>query len=275
MKNNEKFKTRKIADDFDLEKIASCGQCFRVRRFEGGIYRFVTGEHVLYIQKQKSHQFAVSCDEAVWNRVWVPYFDLGRSYSMLRETLEYNHPFVKEAVDCGCGLRVLRQDSWEMLITFILSQRKNIPAIAKAVEELASRCGTAVTTDYETLHLFPTPVQLLALSEEELNACNLGYRTSYVLDAAGKTAAGELDLAGLSECSDEEVFDRLIQIRGVGKKVANCVCLFGYGRTKRAPVDVWIQRAIEEQFQGVDPFEDFGDLAGIIQQYIFYYEKNH
>lgn len=264
-----------ITDDFDLEKIAACGQCFRVGRFEKGIYRFITGAHVLYIQKQNPHQFWVSCDEDTWKQVWVTYFDLERNYLAMRETLDCHHTFVKEAVDCGCGLRVLRQDSWEMLITFIISQRKNIPAIAKAVEELAVRGGTAITTGYETLYSFPTPAQLLKLPEEELNACNLGYRTSYVLDAARKVEAGELDLAGLSKCSDEETFNQLLKVHGVGKKVANCVCLFGYGRTARAPVDVWIQRAIEEQFQGEDPFESFGNLAGIIQQYIFYYEKHH
>lgn len=264
--------TINIEDDFDLDKIMNSGQCFRVRKFDDNMFRFMTGDKILYIKRENDTEFLVSCDIDTWKNIWYPYFDLSRNYNQLRGKT-CNNDFVMKAMNCGSGLRVLHQDTWEMLITFIISQRKSIPAISRAVEELAHRFGKRMTTDYETLYLFPTPDELFAASEEELSACGLGYRTPYVKDAVSKVVSGEINMNAIGEYGDEELFDTLLTIHGVGKKVANCVCLFGYGRTSRAPVDVWIARAIETEFQGTDPFPQYGKDAGIIQQYIFYYQK--
>lgn len=263
-----------IEDDFDLDKIAFCGQCFRARKFDDGMFRFITGEEVLYMKQESEGLFTISCGEEDWRHIWRPYFDLSRSYKDLRSKTDGGNPFVVKAVECGSGLRILRQDTWEMLITFIISQRKSIPAIARAVEELCKRFGREMTTEYETLYGFPSPGALAAASGEELAACGLGYRTAYVRDAAQRVASGQMDLEALEGYSDEELFDALLTVRGIGKKVADCVCLFGYGRTARAPVDVWILRAINSEFGGVNPFPQYGEDAGIIQQYIFYYQKN-
>lgn len=263
-----------IKDDFDLDKIAFCGQCFRAKRFDDGMFRFIIGEDVLYIKKEGDTEFLISCDEKKWEEVWHPYFDLSRDYHSIRTKKDYSEGFVSRAIDCGRGLRILKQDKWEMLITFIISQRKSIPAIAGAVEKLCERYGKKLETEYETLYSFPDSQALSRAKREDLVQCSLGYRTDYIRDAARKVASGEIDLAAISKCSDEELFETLLTIRGVGKKVANCVLLFGYSRTARAPVDVWISRAIEEEFKGVNPFLNYGDDAGIIQQYIFYYEKN-
>lgn len=263
-----------IEDDFDLEKIASCGQCFRARAFGDGTYRFITGDKVVYIKRLEGKDFSVRCSEGSWQRVWRDYFDLGRSYRELREGAGKGNGFVNAAMAAGAGLRVLRQDAWEMLVTFIISQRKSIPAISTAVEALAGKLGKAVVTPFETVHAFPVPEELYRASEEELASCGLGYRTPYVRDAARRVMDGTLDLEALAACGDEELFAELVSVHGVGKKVANCVALFGYGRVSRVPVDVWIDRAIQEDCQGCDPFGDFGGVAGIIQQYVFYYKRN-
>ena len=173
-------------------------------------------------------------------------------------------------MEAGAGLRILRQDPWEMLITFILSQRKSIPAITAAVEGLAQRWGTPIRTELETLFAFPDPAQLAEATEAELRACALGYRAPYVLDAVRKVSGGELDLEALGDLEDGELFQQLQTVLGVGKKVAECVCLFGYGRLSRVPVDVWIERAIREKCGGCEPFSRFGDDAGVMQQYVFY-----
>ena len=263
----------KIHDDFDLKKIISCGQCFRAKEFEDGRFRFITGDHVLYIQSIDENSFTTSCEEEEWNEVWTPYFDLMRDYRKLREKAYEKHEFVQRAMDCGCGIRILHQDPWEMLVTFIISQRKSIPAIAKSVEALAERFGHVIETGDETLYSFPTPDELCDASEEELKSCGLGYRTPYVSDAIRRVVGGALDLKTIASYGDEELFQELLTVHGVGKKVADCVCLFGYGRTARAPIDVWIDRAIREECHGENPFPLFGGDAGIIQQYIFYYEK--
>lgn len=262
-----------IQDDFDLDKIANCGQCFRAKELEGGMYRFITGEDVLYIQKQEKNQYAVSCSRESWQEVWARYFDMERNYRKLREEAAGRNCFVEKAIQCGQGLRVLKQEPWEMLITFIISQRKTIPAIAKSVELLAQKFGHPIQTGREVVWSFPSSKELLGASMEDLAACSLGYRAGYVKDAAEKAAYGELDMEAISGMDDEAMFREIMKVKGVGKKVANCVCLFGYGRLSRVPVDVWIARAIEDGCQGENPFPQYGEYAGIIQQYIFYYGK--
>lgn len=265
--------TLQIEDDFDLGKIADSGQCFRVRHFEDGTYRFITGCHVVYIQQIKEGKYTLRCDRNDWELVWANYFDLSRNYRDIRKSAKDRNDFVDRALTAGAGIRVLRQNTWEMLVTFIISQRKNIPAIAKAVETLSAQFGKKIETEYETVYAFPTPEELCLATQEELNACGLGYRTPYVRDAAEKVCSGVLDLSAIAGYRDQELFEELQKVHGVGKKVANCVCLFGYGRTSRVPVDVWIARALETECKGEDIFAGFGEDAGIIQQYIFYYER--
>lgn len=263
-----------IQDDFDLEKTASCGQCFRAKSLENSLFRFVSGEHVIYIKDMGNHQFSISCTDDEWKKIWTRYFDLDRSYKSLYDEEREKHDFVRKAMDCGRGIRILRQDPWEMLVTFIISQRKSIPAISKSVEALAEKYGHPVETDYEILHSFPTPDEMAHASIEELQGCGLGYRVPYIYDAVQKVASGSLDLAAIADFNDADLFQELLTVQGVGKKVANCICLFGYGRIARVPVDVWIARAVDEDCCGEDPFPLFESNAGIIQQYVFYYMKN-
>ena len=262
-----------IHDDFDLEKTASCGQCFRAKPLGNGLFRFVSGDHVIYIKDMGNQQFSVSCTDDEWVEIWTHYFDLSRSYESLYYEEREKHEFVRKAMDCGRGIRILRQDPWEMLVTFIISQRKSIPAISKSVEALAEKYGHPIETDYEILHSFPTPDEMVHASIEELQKCGLGYRVPYIYDAVQKVASGSLDLAAIADFSDADLFQELLTVQGVGKKVANCICLFGYGRIARVPVDVWIARAVDEDCCGEDPFPLFESNAGIIQQYVFYYMK--
>ena len=259
-----------ISDDFSMEKIMESGQCFRVRRFPDGTYRFITGQCVVYLHGRGDGRFEASCTPEEWAEVWTPYFDLGRDYAALRRRAAGKHPFVDAAMEEGAGLRILRQDPWEMLLTFLISQRKSISAIASAVETLAERWGAPLETERETLFGFPPPEALAAVGEGEYRACSLGYRAPYVLDAVRRVSGGELDLAALGQLEDEALYRALQSVRGVGKKVSECVCLFGYGRLRRVPVDVWIDRAIREECGGCEPFSLYGEDAGVMQQYVFY-----
>lgn len=263
-----------IQDDFDLEKTASCGQCFRARPLDDGFFRFVSGDYVIYIKELGDHQFSVSCTEKEWKEIWIHYFDLGRSYKNLYLEERAKHDYVRKAMDCGRGIRILRQDPWEMLVTFIISQRKSIPAISKSVEALAEKYGHRIQTDREVIYSFPSPEEMADASVDDLKECSLGYRAPYIYDAIQKVTSGNLNLDKIAHYSDEELFQELQTVNGVGKKVANCICLFGYGRMARVPVDVWIARAVDEDCCGEDPFRLFEGNAGIIQQYVFYYKKS-
>lgn len=263
-----------IEDDFDLDKILDSGQCFRPCRVQSGEYRFITGSQLLYLRPLGEGEYQAKCAPGEWERTWRPYFDLERSYGSLRRRWAGQAGFAQRALDYGQGIRVLRQDPWEMLITFILSQRKSIPAIRTGVELLAERFGQVVDTGTERVSLFPSPAQLAAAAESDLRDCGLGYRTRYIQHAAQAVASGALDLKSLALLPDETLLAKLMEMDGVGKKVANCVALFGYGRTALAPIDVWIARLIQEDFDGQDPFPQYGAEAGILQQYFFYYKRN-
>lgn len=259
-----------IFDDFSMEKIMESGQCFRIRRFPDGVYRFLAGGRAVYLRSLGEGCYEASCTPREWREVWIPYFDLERDYASLRRSAGGKHPFVDAAMETGAGLRILRQDPWEMLLTFIISQRKSIPAIAAAVETLATQWGRPLETEREALFAFPTPEAMAEVTEEALRACALGYRAPYVLDAVRQVTGGMLDLEAVGRLEDEDLFRALQAVRGVGKKVAECVCLFGYGRLRRVPVDVWIDRAIREECGGCEPFSLYGDDAGVMQQYVFY-----
>lgn len=264
-----------IRDDFDLGKIVASGQCFRAKEIRKGLFRFITGEDVLYIRKVNVCEYDINCDFSQWNRVWVPFFSLDMDYQSIRQSAYGKNRFIDRAIDAGTGLRLLRQEPWEMLISFIISQRKSIPAICKSVDTLAEQYGSTITTEYEQIKSFPSAHQLSVASNEDLNRCGLGYRTPYIMDAVNKVVSGDIQLESLKTLSDDRLLQQLMQIRGVGKKVANCVSLFGYGRTNAVPIDVWIQRAIDNECSGENPFEKYGSVAGIMQQYVFYYEKSH
>lgn len=297
-----------IYDGLDPGKIASSGQCFRVRSFRAKqsdprkkslasaddvrTYVFVSGDRILHIKEVTTESetltgadlqtgaagfecktkqvFEVSCDETEWHSFWHNYFDIGRSYRDVAARAKGKSEFADEAAKRGFGLRILRQEPWEMLVTFIISQRKSIPSIAKSVEKLAEKFGHEIK---DGIRSFPSPEELAGASESDLAQCGLGYRVGYVQDAVKKAVSGELDLKTASKLPDDKLLEKLKQVRGVGEKVANCIALFAYARTACAPADVWINRAIEEQFGGKSPFALFGDDAGIIQQYIFCYER--
>ena len=264
-----------IKDDFDLEKIIDSGQCFRGKSLEDGRYRFISGDFAIYLRPKEGEPgvYTVSCDQKSWETIWFPFFDLERCYSEIAVLESGKHEFVDQAIAHGRGVRLLRQDPWEMLLTFIISQRKSIPAIIKTVEALSEKYGHDIVTEQKRLKAFPSPEEIKEATAEELAACGLGYRVKYILDAIQKVNSGELNLKAIAELPDNILLEKLQAVMGVGIKVANCIALFAYGRTACVPVDVWIFRAIEKECGGVSPFSLYGENAGIIQQYIFYYER--
>lgn len=159
-----------------------------------------------------------------------------------------------------------------MLVSFIISQRRSIPAIRTAVEALSRKFGTAIDTPEGQAYAFPTPAQLAAALPEELAACGLGYRVPYVQDAARRVADGTTDLAALGGLGDEELQQTLRAVRGVGVKVAACTALFGYHRLAVLPVDVWMERVLRVEYGGELP-QRYRSCAGVLQQYMFYYAR--
>ena len=260
-----------IEDDFNLYKITYSGQCFRPQMIDEQTYMFVTGNSVLQIKSISDRQFDVSCSIDEWNNIWAHYFDLDTSYKDIRLSIPQQDIFIKNASELGCGIRILNQDKFEMLISFIISQRKSIPAIKSSIEKICTRYGTFMQNINGTdIYAFPTPAELAKATQDELAECGLGYRVPYILNAVKAVNAGIIDLEKIKDLDDEKLFEKLKSLYGVGDKVANCICLFAYHRTSRAPVDTWIAKVIHEEYNDINPFPSYGNVAGIIQQYVFY-----
>ena len=275
----------KINDDFDLKKIVDSGQCFRPREIEAGVFRFIVGENILHISKRDENFFDADCDEETWKNVWENYFDLSTNYAGIRRDIENfaaDKPYEKilrDSTEFGKGIRILRQDPFEILISFIISQRKNIPAIRSSVEKICERFGQLITFERaghspEEIYLFPRVEDIADATLEDLSGLGLSYRKPYVQEAVEKVASGAIDFEELGTFSDKDMTEELKIINGVGDKIANCVALFAYHRVDRVPIDIWIRRAIEEDFGGENIFAQFGKNAGILQQYIFYRKRS-
>lgn len=259
--------------DFNIQKIADSGQCFRLNPAAGGGYTLVAHGRVLRLTDTPEGA-ALDCTEDEFGAIWHDYFDLDTDYAAVRTSADPNDAFLRRACAYGKGIRMLRQEPWEMLVSFIISQRKNIPAIKYCIEALCLRYGEPIESAGGQYFAFPTAERLAALDMEHFLACSLGYRAKYVLAAARLVASGALNLAAIAQLDEEKLFSALLAVPGVGEKVANCVMLFGYHRLSRFPRDVWINRVEAREYGGVFPLERYPKTAGALQQYVFYYARS-
>ena len=260
-----------ITDDFNLAAIADSGQCFRWNKTGTESYRIIAGGYCLNITYLREDQYDLDCTEAAFDSFWREYFDLREDYRSIRGRIDPKRdPFLREAMEHEKGIRILRQDPWEMLITFLISQNKNIPAIRRSVELLAESCGRKLS-DFsgKEYYGFPDPSAVAALSEKELSDCKLGYRCKYIHAAAEAVLDGRINLEQLREADEKTAIATLTGLYGVGVKVANCVSLFGLHHTDAFPIDVWMKRILAEQYPDGYPFDSYSPYNGIYQQYMF------
>jgi len=265
----------------DMKKIAESGQIFRFNVYDDE-YSLVAGDKLLFI-KEDDDGYILSCSKTEFEEFWIDYFDLRLDYSDFEKNIPPDDLFLINAAEYSYGIRILNQDKWEMLISFIISQRKSIPAIKSSIEKLAKTYGKKIdmqVPDFiknidknSEFFAFPTPKALADASIDDLNACSLGYRSPYIEASAKAVYRGDIDLEALSKLDDNELLAALMSLKGVGIKVANCVALFGYHRIAAFPIDVWIKRMIDEHYDGEFPLKLYDGYAGVIQQYIFYYGR--
>jgi len=269
----------KLHEYIDLREIANSGQCFRWRDAGDGKYLVIAGNKFTYMQvyeKDGEYFLDIDCNKNEFESFWKEYLDLNTSYTEIQDRIMKKDKFLKLAADNRAGIRILNQGAWEMLITFIISQRKNIPAITSCVEALCKLCGDKIGEDNngDVIYAFPTPVQIAGLSMDELNSCSLGYRSKYIKRAAEDVLSGTINLDEIKKLDDDKLHERLCEIYGVGIKVANCVVLFGYHRLNAFPIDVWIERVLAEHYPDGFPFKRYAPYCGVMQQYLFSYYRD-
>ena len=258
--------------DFDLAAIFKCGQCFRWVEDESGVYCGVAFGRVVKVRLCGETVF-ITCSIEEFEAVWRDYFDLDSDYSKIRERICIDD-YMRRATDFGAGIRILRQDKWEALCSFIISQNNNIPRIKKIIDMLCRKFGEQIDFDGGVYFAFPSAERLAMLNEEDLEPLRCGYRSEYILNAAKAVASGVLDLDALSRQPPDFARAELKKLHGIGNKVADCVLLFGLHMLDLFPMDVWMKRTVLEQYgPGFDP-SVFKPYAGIAQQYIFHYARN-
>ncbi len=252
-------------------------------------YAVISGRHRVILSQEKD-AVSFSCGEEEFP-FWHHYFDLGTDYGKFLAAVPREDAYLQAATAFGSGIRILRQEAWEMIITFVISQQKSIPAIKTLVEALCTRYGTPIKQPTGSFYTFPNPEQLNRASLEELCALKLGYRAKYIKKICEDACTGALDLELLSSMEYAAALEYLVRFYGIGRKIANCVCLFGLHQIDAFPVDTWIRKILLREYAPQSRFAEsvpktrlcdalveehfsrYAGYAGVIQQYIFYYER--
>ena len=278
-------------DCLDLKQIADSGQCFRMLPSPAGGYTIVSRGRLLRVS-QEGNRVSFDCPQEDLS-AWLTYFDCATDYAAILTSVDPDDNYLRAAAAAGRGIRILRQDPWEMIITFVISQQKTIPCIRRLVEDISRRWGQKIADGDDknsAVYSFPTPKELARASLEELLDLKLGYRAKYIHRLSQDAAAGVLDLKKLETMEYGPAMEYLTGFYGIGKKVANCVCLFGLHHIEAFPVDTWIEKILLREYFSAkkyrrtpknrlydtilaDHFGRYGGYAGVLQQYIFYYER--
>ena len=270
--------------DFHPEHIFECGQCFRWNRQDDGSYTGTAMGRIVNIRLcPEGNEGEKACAGKViiknaspedYEKIWRQYLDLDRDYGMIKQRLSAGDEVMENAVAAGRGIRILKQDLWETIVSFIISQNNNIPRIKGCIEKLSALAGERLEDyDGQAVYALPTVERLARLEADDLAPVRLGYRAPYLIKTARMVAEKGLP----------ENYEEVSALCGVGPKVANCITLFGLHDLSSFPIDVWVRRVMNEMYgfeekdvRGMAAFaaERFGELGGIAQQYLFYYIRS-
>ena len=260
-------------DNFSLREICQSGQCFRMwETAEKNTYELIAGDKYLKASQEGSI-VNFFCSDMEFICYWVPYFDIDVDYGKYIQTVNPRDSYLNAAVQCGSGIRILHQDLWEMIITFLISQQNNISRIRGCIERLCARYGEKMESDGTEYYSFPTPEQLSVATEADLRQLGMGYRARYIVETTRSILIGEVSLDRLYQIKYYRTARKeLMKLSGVGEKVADCICLFALHHMDAFPIDTHIRQVLDEHYRRGFPNRRYRGMRGIMQQYIFYYE---
>ena len=269
--------------DFDPKHIFECGQCFRWHKQEDESYTGVAKGRVINVSRQGDIVRIKNTNLEEFNTIWYDYFDFGTNYTEIKNNLKSMDEYLDKATDFGWGIRILQQDGWEMLISFIISSNNRIPMIQRAIENLSRNFGKYIGKyEGKDYYAFPTPEELNKATIEEIRACQTGFRDKYIKSTTESVINNNEDVLSYRNLETEECLKELLKFNGVGPKVGDCIALFGMQKYDTFPVDVWVKRVMQEFYVEDDmslpkirkfAIDKFGDLSGFAQQYLFYYAR--
>ena len=269
---------------FNLKYTLECGQCFRWKEVEEeeNTYIGVIKDRVIKIKQEEDKLLVRSNNMENLEQVVTEYFDLNKDYKKIEQEISSIDNHVKEAVKRSSGLRLLNQDFFETLISYIISANNNIPRISKSVNEISKRYGKKIIFENEEYYLFPTAQELENVSIDEYRKCGVGFRDSYIYSTVKDILEGKFDIYSINDKKTATLRKELLNLKGVGPKVADCILLFACGRGEVFPIDVWVERVMSVlYFKETNgkmkkrdileyAYNNFKDYAGIVQQHLFY-----
>lgn len=281
--------TIKKSDSFELEDIFECGQCFRWNKMEDGSYIGVIKEGVVKVEEQDDNITFTGklLDGYDFKKVIRTYFDLDTDYEIYKEKLKKIDTYMKESIEYGSGIRILNQDLWECIISFIISANNNIPRIKKIIENLSRTYGKKIVFEGRDYYTFPDEVALSKASIEDLRNMGLGFRDVRVYNTTKMIIENNVNLESIKKLdSTEDMRNILLSLDGVGPKVADCILLFSLKRWDVFPIDVWVRRVMNDLYIKKDDekkvnkkeilelaTKKYGDISGLAQQYLFYWKR--
>lgn len=281
-----KYITKHI-ESFEMTDIFECGQCFRWNKQDNGNYIGVVGNSVIEVYK-KGHQITFESNSENLENLVTKYFDLNRNYEEIKEKLSQVDENLARSISYGKGIRLLNQDLWETIISFVTSANNNIPRIKKIIETISKTYGTEINYRGKKYYSFPTAKQMANVTVEDYKKAGLGFRDKYIYKIVQMVNNGEINLEELENIKNtEEIREKLLSLPGVGEKVADCILLFSdLKRLEVFPIDVWVRRVMNELYiKNEDEtkvskkeiqklaYEKYKNLAGIAQQYLFYWKR--
>ncbi|MGG7079263.1 DNA-3-methyladenine glycosylase family protein [Clostridium sardiniense] len=275
--------------NFNIKQILECGQCFRWEKKAELDYIVIAYGRVIEVVQEDDKVTILNSNEEDFKNIWFEYFDLERDYSKIKEELSKDE-ILKKSVDYGYGIRILNQEPFELVISFIVSARNSIPSIKKTIKKISERWGTEIEYKGEKFYTFPTPEMLKDATEDEIRETGASFRSKYIVDTVANinndldNLEGVYNLERITSLTDDECHTALQEFKGVGAKVADCIMLFSMSKYSAFPVDVWVKRAMmhfynaeEGSLNKIRIFarNEFKDLSGFAQQYLFYYAREN
>ena len=263
-----------------------CGQCFRFYKQDENDYVIVAYKNLLHMKQENDTLIFYDCDINSVKTIWIPYFDLDRDYAEIKRFLLEKDNLLRDSINEKYGVRILNQEFHEMLISFIISQNKQIPHIKQLVRRISEEYGEYLgEINGEKYYSFPEVEILGTITEEQFREMKTGFRAPYLADAVEKLSKNVISVVDFQGMDEDDARKKLMEIKGVGEKVANCVMLFGLGYRSAFPIDVWMKRIMETlYFQGKDTKKEliadfakemYGEYGGYAQQYLFCYGRDN
>ncbi len=276
-------------DSFELEHIFDCGQCFRWNKQDDDSYIGVINSGVLKVSKNKNRVVFEGILEGDINSIIYDYFDLGTNYDEIKREFSKIDDSMKKSVDFGYGIRILNQDLWEMIISFIISANNNIPRIKGIIERISEKCGEKITWNGKDYYLFPTVEKLSKLSVSDLRSLGTGFRDKRIYKTTQMILNNEVSIDKLTKMKNTlEIREELLKLDGIGEKVADCIMLFALKRYDSFPIDVWVRRVMNTLYIHNEDetkvtkkaiqecaYNLFEEKQGLAQQYLFYWAREN